>query len=85
MTRVRFIVLSVLITGPALAFDEPVTWRDPDSGCRYWLTPQGGIAPRYRRDGQPDCPDVADADPRRTFEALRREVERLFGRGSPPE
>jgi hypothetical protein len=85
MTRMSIVVLSVLVVGPALALDEPVTWRDPDSGCRYWLTPQGGIAPRYRRDGQPDCPDVASADPRHAFEALRREVERLFGRDNPPE
>jgi len=85
MTRASFIAFSVLLAGPALALDEPVTWRDPDSGCRYWLTPQGGIAPRYRRDGQPDCPDVASADPRQPLEALRREVERLFGRGKTPE
>ena len=32
---------------PALALDEPVVWRDPDSGCAYWLTPQGGIAPQF--------------------------------------
>ena len=41
----------------ALALDEPVAWRDPDSGCAYWLTRQGGIAPRFRPNGTPDCPE----------------------------
>src|SRR3954447_21746780 len=48
----------VILTTPAVALDQPTVWRDPDTSCAYWLTPQGGIAPRYRRDGLPDCPDA---------------------------
>ncbi|HEX2552721.1 MAG TPA: hypothetical protein VHL98_03405 [Microvirga sp.] len=44
---------------PAAA-QEVRTWRDPDQGCTYILTPQGGVGLRYRADGTPDCPDVAD-------------------------
>src|SRR3954451_13639090 len=53
----RLIFAVVILTIPAFALDQPVPWRDPDSGCAYWLTPQGAIAPRYRSDGQPACPD----------------------------
>src|SRR4051794_10245081 len=60
---IRSILAVLLLTTPALALDEPVPWRDPDSGCAYWLTPQGGIAPRFRRDGTPDCPET-DVAPR---------------------
>lgn len=82
---------------PALALDRPVVWRDPDTGCAYFLTPQGGIAPRYQRDGSPDCPDaragsrLVDDAARgisQGFEALQREVERLrerFRDQQPPE
>jgi hypothetical protein len=41
----------VILTTPAVALDQPTVWRDPDTSCAYWLTPQGSIAPRYRRDG----------------------------------
>ena len=42
------------------------TWTDPDSGCRYirhWYSvgSYGGllaVAPKFRRDGKPDCPDA---------------------------
>jgi len=80
------IALSGLLTLPALALDQPVVWRDEDTGCAYLLTPQGGIAPRHRRDGILDCPDVAadagivDNTARgiaRGLDALQREVERL--------
>lgn len=47
---------------PALAQQEPAVWRDPVHGCAYLLPPQGGIGPRYRPDGLPDCVD-APADP----------------------
>ena len=57
-SMIRSILATLLLTTPALALDEPVPWRDPDSGCAYWLTPQGGIAPRFRRDGTPDCPEA---------------------------
>jgi hypothetical protein len=71
---------------PAAALDQPVVWRDEDTGCAYLLTPQGGIAPRHRRDGTLDCPDVAAGtgvvenmgrDIARGLDALQREVERL--------
>lgn len=74
--------------GRALALDEPVIWRDPDTGCAYLLAPQG-IAPRYRRDGTPDCPDtrtgsrIVDETARglaQGLDALQREVERLRDR-----
>jgi hypothetical protein len=80
------IALLVLSACPAAALDQPVVWRDEDTGCAYLLTPQGGIAPRHRRDGTLDCPDVATAtgvvesmgrDIARGLDALQREVERL--------
>jgi hypothetical protein len=79
---------------PALAIEEPVVWRDPDTGCAYLLGPQGGIAPRYLRDGSPDCPDaragsrVIDDAARglaQGLDALKREVERLRRRFQDPE
>jgi hypothetical protein len=75
-----------IICSPALALEPPTIWRDPDTGCAYLLTPQGGVAPRFRRDGAPDCPD-ASASSRliddtarglsRGIETLQREMERL--------
>lgn len=86
----------VLMAGPVVALDEPVVWRDRDTGCAYLLTPGGGIAPRYLRDGTPDCPDaragsrLVDETARgisRALEALQREMERLRNRfnNSPDE
>jgi hypothetical protein len=79
---------------PAMGLEEPRIWRDPDTGCAYFLTPQGGVAPRYLRDGSPDCPD-AQAGSRllddtargiaRGLETLQREVERLRERFNAPE
>jgi hypothetical protein len=75
-----------LLAAPALALDRPVVWRDEDTGCAYLLTPQGGIAPRHRRDGALDCPDVpahagiVDNTAReigRGLDLLQREVDRL--------
>lgn len=93
MLRICLIVAGLFATMPALALEEPVPWRDPESGCKYWLTPQGGIAPRYRADGQPDCPgietstDTSDQalgaitrELSRGLEALKDEVERLGSR-----
>jgi hypothetical protein len=88
-TAIAIVIATVAAGGPAFALDEPVAWRDPDSGCAYWLTPQGGIAPRFRRDGQPDCPDVRAAlkipdqaidEAARVLEQLQREMERLAER-----
>jgi hypothetical protein len=70
----------------APALDPPVVWRDSDTGCAYFLTPQGGVTARYLRNGLPDCPD-ANASSRlvddtargisRGLETLQRELERL--------
>ncbi|WP_201831952.1 hypothetical protein [Microvirga zambiensis] len=80
------LAFAVFAACPALALDQPVVWRDEDTGCAYLLTPQGGIAPRHRRDGTLDCPDVSantgmvegmGRDIARGLDALQREVERL--------
>ena len=88
----RSFIALLLLTTPALALNEPVIWRDPDTSCAYWLTPQGGIAPRHRRDGTPDCPGTSEAardtpapgsadqstsQLGRGYDALKREIERL--------
>ncbi len=83
------LLLGTIVAAPALALDEPVAWRDPDTSCAYWLLPSGGMTPRLRRDGTPDCPgahiitngpvavidetEVRDA----TVRDLTRAVERL--------
>jgi hypothetical protein len=78
----------------AQALEEPVVWRDPGTGCAYLLGPQGGIAPRFNRDGSPDCPDaragsrVVDDTVRgiaQGLSALQREVERLRDRYTAPD
>lgn len=36
-------------------------WQDPESGCHYWITPDGtyvSLVPRWHRNGQPMCPDA---------------------------
>ena len=82
------IALSALAM-PASALDRPMVWRDEDTGCAYLLTPQGGIAPRHRRDGALDCPDVpasagvVDNTAReigRGLDLLQREIDRLRDR-----
>ena len=52
----RCLVAVVFAATPALALDEPLAWRDPDTQCAYWLLPNGGMTPRLRRNGTPDCP-----------------------------
>jgi hypothetical protein len=98
MTRQRLarsasLAIALAAAAPAGALDQPVVWRDPDTGCAYFLTPQGGIAPRYRRDGLADCPDAGAGtrlmeDTARGFsqglDALRREAERLRDRLREP-
>jgi hypothetical protein len=82
------IALSALAM-PASALDRPMVWRDEDTGCAYLLTPQGGIAPRHRRDGALDCPDVPasagviDNTAReigRGLDLLQQEIDRLRDR-----
>ncbi len=83
-------VLALAMGTPALALDQPVVWRDPDTGCGYLLTPQGGIDVRYRADGTIDCPKATqDSDSARGtlddiarelgrgLDTLRRELDRL--------
>jgi hypothetical protein len=86
--------LSVVLAVPAAALEQPVVWRDPDTGCAYVLTPQGGVSPRYRRDGNLDCPDagtgsrLVDDTARgiaQGLETLQREVERLRDRFNAPD
>lgn len=85
-----------LLLSPAVAqpVEAPQVWRDPETGCAYLLGRQGGIAPRYLRDGTPDCPD-AKAGSRLMDDAarglaegldtLKREVERLRQRFQGPD
>jgi hypothetical protein len=59
---------------------------------RLQILAQGGIAPRYRANGQPDCPAVESGDAvsqtgrditrelGRGLDALKREVDRLGDR-----
>lgn len=88
----RFAAAAVFLSAScltAVAVEAPTAWRDPDTGCVYLITPQGGIGPRYKRDGALDCPD-ADASSRladdaargfsRGLDALQREMERLKDR-----
>ena len=85
LSRLVYVTAFLVLVGPAAALEEPVVWRDPDTGCAYLLTPAGGIALRLRRNGTPDCPDAANAGViddawkgiARGLDALQREVERL--------
>jgi hypothetical protein len=72
------------------ALPAPSSWQDPETGCAYLLTAQGGITPRLRRDGLPDCPRVSPTpgqegaasrddvrDLARTIGTLALEIDRL--------
>ncbi len=82
--------LALAMGTPALALDQPVVWRDPETGCGYLLTPQGGIGIRHRADGTVDCPNASQdsgsargtlddmaRELGRGLDALRRELDRL--------
>jgi hypothetical protein len=71
------VVLAVAGADSAVALDEPVVWRDDESGCAYFLTRSGGITPRLRRDGTPDCPNARGLE--RGLDNLRREMNNRFG------
>ena len=73
----RLILAGLLVVTPALALDEPQLWRDPDTGCAYWLH-GGGIAPRYRRDGLVDCPETRSAGS--TAPVISEQTSRYLGR-----
>jgi hypothetical protein len=82
---VAAICLPILFAS-AWAVEPPSVWRDSETGCAYLVTPQGGVSPRLRRDGAPDCPDASassrlvDETARgisRGLETLQREMERL--------
>jgi hypothetical protein len=41
-------------------------WQDPESGCHYWITPDGtyvNLIPRWHRNGTPMCPDAQTTAP----------------------
>ncbi len=89
------LVLVIASPGPASALEEPYIWRDDESGCAYFLTPSGGITPRLRRDGTPDCPNAREPGSAlvdnavrglgRSLDNLRREMDNRFGdRSDPP-
>ncbi|HEX2552136.1 MAG TPA: hypothetical protein VHL98_00445 [Microvirga sp.] len=61
MSRPGLAFLAVLASLLPAAAQEPRIWRDPDQGCTYVITAQGGIGLRYRRDGAPDCPEWTEA------------------------
>jgi hypothetical protein len=73
----RLILAGLLVATPALALEEPQLWRDPDTGCAYWLH-GSGIAPRYRRDGLVDCPETRP--PGSTAPILSDPANRSLGR-----
>jgi len=88
-------VFAVAGAGSASALEEPFVWRDSESGCAYFLTRSGGITPRLRRDGTPDCPatrepasaliDDAARGLARGLDDLWRELNNRFGdRSHPP-
>lgn len=56
---------------------EPFVWTDPETECRYLVAPGAGITPRLRRDGAPDCPDVARIVSEDLERSLRRGGEEL--------
>jgi hypothetical protein len=83
MARTVFALMLGTLATPTLALDEPVVWRDPDTSCAYWLTPGGGITPRLRRDGSPDCPDAGNTSspPRVGSPLIRDETARELAQG----
>ena len=74
-----------LIAAPALAQDNPSTWRDPETRCIY-LKVGDTLSLRYRRDGSPDCASVPQVttgntitrddlqDLTRAIDGLRRDI-----------
>lgn len=56
LRSVNILALCAMVALPSLGSAQDVTfWRDPDQGCTYIVTPQGGATLRYKRDGTPDC------------------------------
>jgi hypothetical protein len=95
MSRAPLILgLVIASVGPASALEEPYIWRDQESGCAYILTQAGGITPRLRRDGAPDCPDAREPGTalvdnavrglRRGLDDLRRELDNRLGNQTNP-
>ncbi len=79
MTRaVLAAALAIGIITPVLALDQPVVWRDPETGCGYLLTAQGGVGIRYRADGTIDCPNATreSGSARGTLDDMARELGR---------
>ena len=61
MPPIRLALLALVAGLLPAAAQEPRLWRDPEQGCAYIITPQGGIGLRYKRDGSPDCPEWTEA------------------------
>jgi hypothetical protein len=94
--RLVAVALVALTASTAARAADPLTWRDPETGCSYVVS-ERGVTPRLRRDGLPDCPGSREPattgtpspaalpsnelrDLTRAVETLRREVERLSER-----
>ncbi len=46
------------------------TWKDPDTGCVYFLDKRSheyAMSPRFRRDGTPDCPDSKPLNQKKVY------------------
>jgi hypothetical protein len=90
--NLRLLAVSAIlapISGAALAIDAPAIWRDPDTGCAYLVSPQGGITIRHRKDGSVECPEAGSTsrlieDTKRGvatgLDALQRELGQLRDR-----
>lgn len=77
--------LTLLAGLSTAAAEEPRLWRDPDQGCTYILTPQGGVGLRFRSDGTPDCPDALDPSVTGSIERpIARSVASDMSRRPPP-
>jgi predicted lipoprotein len=50
-----------LAAAPSSAQEAPAPWRDEGTGCWYLRGGAGGLTPRLRRDGTPDCPGAPPA------------------------
>jgi hypothetical protein len=79
------IIVSVLLVASTASgqttVPAPAPWRDPETGCTYLVSPQGGIAIRYAQNGLPDCPGASlalgEQEIGTTIRALSRAIDDL--------
>ena len=77
------IIVSVLLVASMASGQTtaPAPWRDPETGCVYLVSPQGGIAIRYAQNGLPDCPGASlalgEQEIGTTIRALSRAIDDL--------